>query len=154
MDRVFVCCRWDSLFPHATLKMRAIIGSDHSPLILDAGLDSPPLTSRFQFDASWLLVEGICNLISNKISSLLAPNRRSFRPMDDWHHCLYSLRKFFRGWARNRAAEARRRKSGLLDQISALHVLADGRGLSANEWQLRYDLEEALVQLHRHAEIY
>lgn len=154
LDRVFVCHNWDTLFPLALLKAKAIVGSDHAPLILDTGLQLPPNPPRFQFDASWLLSDGFCDLLSSKISALLSANRRSFGPMDDWHHCSYSLRKFLHGWACNHAAEERREKASLTNQISALDSLADGLGLSDQEWVLRFSLEDSLVQLHRQAEIY
>ena len=37
LDRVFLCPRWDSLFPRASLYAKCIICSDHTPLILDDG---------------------------------------------------------------------------------------------------------------------
>lgn len=40
-----------------------------------------------------------------------------------------------------------------MDQINSLDVMADGPGLSDQDWQTRYNLEEALMQLHRQAEI-
>ena len=47
LDRVLVCSNWDSLFPLATLKSKPIVGSDHAPLILDAGNHSTSSPSRF-----------------------------------------------------------------------------------------------------------
>ena len=77
---MFVCSSWDALFPRALLKARPIVGSDRSLLILDTGLESRIAPSRFQFDASWLLIDGFCDMISIKISSFLSAGRRSFRP--------------------------------------------------------------------------
>ena len=47
LDRVLVCSNWDSLFLLATLRSRAIVGLDHAPLILDAGIHSTSSPSRF-----------------------------------------------------------------------------------------------------------
>ena len=74
--------------------------------------------------------------------------------MDDWHFFSYNLSKFLRAWDRNRAAQAQRQKSVLLDQISPLDLLADGPSLSWDEWQLRYSLEDLLMQLHHQAKVY
>ena len=129
------------------------MGSDHSPLILDDGTRSVAFP-RFQFDASWLHVEGFADLIAQKISSFLSSNRRSFGPMDDWHQCSYFLRRFLRGWSKNHFAESRRDKARLVAQIGDLDTRADISGLSEVEWQLRYGLEKALLDIHRQEEVY
>ena len=153
LDRVFLCSRWDSLFPRAILRALAIVGSDHSPLILDDGTRSVSFP-RFQFDASWLLVEGFANLIAQKISSFLSSNRRSFGLMDDWHQFSFSLRRFIRGRSKNHFAESWRDKVRLYAQIGALDARVDDMGLSPAEWQIRYGLEEALLDIHRQEELY
>ena len=145
LDRVLVCSNWDSLFPLATLKSKAIVGSDHAPLILDAGIrpvSSPP---RFQFDASWLLIDGFIDLLGSKISGFLLAPHRSFGPLDDWHNCLALLRKFLRGWSCNQSAQDRREKALLLAQIEALDSRADVSGLSDSDWTLPFSLERSLM---------
>ena len=154
LDRVFLCPRWDSLFPRASLYAKCIIGSDHTPLILDDGSISLRPPARFQFDASWLAVDGFVDMVATKISLSLSSNARSFGPLDDWHSCSYNLRKFLKGWSRNRAAEDRRTKSFLEDQILSLDRAADSIGLSDDGWAVHYNLETALIQLHHQAEIY
>ena len=89
LDRVIVSVRWESLFPRALLKARPVVGSDHVPLVLDAGILALASSSRFQFDASWLVVEGFCDMLGSKMSSFLTSPRRSFGPLDDWHKLSY-----------------------------------------------------------------
>lgn len=89
LDHVFTSPLWDTLFQRTSLATLPHVGSDHSPLLLDLGVISASMTLRFQFDVSWLMVEGFCDLISGKIASLLASRVRSFGPMDDWHFCAY-----------------------------------------------------------------
>lgn len=113
--------------------------------MLDLGVLSSSVVRHFQFDASWLLVDGFCDLISGKIQSLLSSRARSFGPMDDWHFCSYQLRKFLKGWGHNRAAEARKHKTDLAEQVSALDAEADVSGLSEAGWQQRYALEELVM---------
>lgn len=72
LGRVFVCPKWDTLFPLDLLKAKPIVGSDHAHLILDAGLQNPSNPPRFQFDACWLLIDGFCVLLSSKILALLS----------------------------------------------------------------------------------
>lgn len=83
LDRVFVSSTWDVLFPRASLSALPSIGSDHSPLILDLGIISPNVARRFQFEASWLQLDGFCDMLSSKIQSLISSRSRSFGPMDD-----------------------------------------------------------------------
>ena len=104
---------------------------------------SPP--PRFQFDASWLLIDGFCDLLSSKISDFLLVSHRSFGPLDDWHKCSALLRKFLRGWSRNYSAQERRDKVSLMAQIEALDSRADVSGLSDTVWALRFSLERSLV---------
>ena len=130
LDRVFLGPRWDALFPRSYLLAKCIVGSDHTPLILDDGSNSLRPPARFQFDASWLYVDGFTEMVAAKISLLLSSNSRSFGPLDDWHSCSYDLRKFLRGWSRNRAAEDRCTKAFLENQILELDRAADSTGLS------------------------
>ena len=87
-------------------------------------------------------------MLATKISHPLSSNTRSFGPLDDWHYCSYNLRKFLRGWSRNRAAEDRRTKLFLEAQIASLDLATDTTGLSDDGWVVRYNLEAALMQLH------
>ena len=65
-----------------------------------------------------------------------------------------AIRKFLRGWSRNRSAEARWEKSSLEAQIAGVDTMADGYGLSEGEWSAWYALEAVLMQLHQQAAIY
>lgn len=132
-----MCDRWDSVFPRASLKARPAVGSDHVPLVVDAGLNSPLTSSHSQFDASWLLVEGFNDLLASKIAAFCNTTRRSFGPMDDWHKCAYELRKFLRGWSCNRAADLHKEKDDIESQLRALDSSADQFGLSASQWSVR-----------------
>ena len=154
LDRVFVSDRWDSLFPRALLKARPAVGSDHVPLVLDAGILPIATTSRFQFDASWLLIEGFYDMLGSRITTFLSSPLRSFGPLDDWHKLSYELRKFLKGWSRNRAAEAHKEKYSLESQIRDLDLIVDSCGLSSSQWATRYALEDALLMLHHQSEIY
>ena len=129
LDRVFICPRWDSMFPRASLTAKCIVGSDHTPLILDDGTISLRPPARFQFDASWLLVDGFCDILATKISNFLNSPRHSFGPMDDWHKCSYELHKFLRGWSGNRAADQRREKDALESQLRVWINLGISLGL-------------------------
>ena len=71
------------LFPRASLSSLPHVGSDHSPLILDLSVSAPTKTSRFQFDASWLMIDGFVEMVSENISSFLLSRTRTYGAMDD-----------------------------------------------------------------------
>jgi hypothetical protein len=64
------------------------------------------------------------------------------------------LRSFLKGWGANLKKEARAEKDSLLSQIKELDLLADGVGLSDEDWGWRYHLEDALVILYQREEEY
>jgi endonuclease/exonuclease/phosphatase family metal-dependent hydrolase len=55
LDRVLVSASWEGRFPLVSLCAETRIGSDHTPLILDSGDDSPldHLGSFFKMVGSW-----------------------------------------------------------------------------------------------------
>lgn len=108
LDRVLTCTAWDALFPRASLIALAHIGFDNTPLVLDSGERVVSISKRFQFESSWLLVDGFTTMFSAKISNLLASISRSFGPIDDWSYCPKLLIQFLWGWGRNRAADTHR----------------------------------------------
>jgi mannosylglycoprotein endo-beta-mannosidase len=64
------------------------------------------------------------------------------------------LRSFLKGWGANLKKEARAKKDSLVNQIKDLDMLADGVGLSEDEWGWRYHLEDLLVLLYQREEEY
>lgn len=154
LDRVLISLEWDSLFPRSSLIAESSIGSDHTPLLLDSGMLLPSPPRLFKFEASWLLVEGFIPLVSGKILELFLFTHRSFGPLDDWNFYSSNLRGFFRGWGRNHVASSLREKDRLLSCIKELDSTADLNGLDEAGWAHRYELENALLDIHRQEEVY
>jgi hypothetical protein len=67
---------------------------------------------------------------------------------------LSKLRSFLKGWGANLKKEARAEKDSLINQTKVLDELADGVGLSEDEWGWRYHLEDMLVLLYQREEEY
>ena len=59
-----------------------------------------------------------------------------------------------KGWGANVGQGIRERKKALLEGIQALDLRADATGLSADEWMLRYDLEDQLTVIYTDEEAY
>ena len=59
-----------------------------------------------------------------------------------------------KGWGANLGADLRGRKGALLDQIKVLDGLADGSGLSPDDWTRRYSLEASLMDIYKNEELF
>jgi hypothetical protein len=74
--------------------------------------------------------------------------------LDLWQLQSGKLRSFLKGWGANLKKEARAEKESLLSQIKDLDLLADGVGMSEEDWGWRYHLEDLLVLLYQREEEY
>ncbi|KAE8770245.1 hypothetical protein D1007_58051 [Hordeum vulgare] len=59
-----------------------------------------------------------------------------------------------KGWGANVGADLRARKGALLGQIKTLDDLADGPGLSPDDWIQRYSLDAELMGIFRSEELF
>ncbi|KAE8808716.1 hypothetical protein D1007_14799 [Hordeum vulgare] len=59
-----------------------------------------------------------------------------------------------KGWGANLGADLRARKGALLGQIKSLDDLADGAGLSPDDWTRRYSLDAELMGIFRSEELF
>ncbi|KAE8809300.1 hypothetical protein D1007_14083 [Hordeum vulgare] len=59
-----------------------------------------------------------------------------------------------KGWGANLGADLRARKGALLGQIKTLDDLADGPGLSPDDWTRRYSLDAELMGIFRSEELF
>uniref|UniRef100_A0A453SB05 Uncharacterized protein n=1 Tax=Aegilops tauschii subsp. strangulata TaxID=200361 RepID=A0A453SB05_AEGTS len=59
-----------------------------------------------------------------------------------------------KGWGANLGADLRARKGDLLDQIKVLDGLADGPGLSPDDWIRRYSLEASLMDIYKSEQLF
>jgi hypothetical protein len=154
LDRVFVSPTWEAAFPLCSLSSITRIGSDHNPLLLSSGEDTPTRQSRFFFQSWWLQVPGFGDSLAGKLSDFLSnygPHRGS---IDLWQFAARHARTFLKGWGANLGKERREFKASLLAQVADLDKLADQSGLDEEGWALRYHLEDQLVWLDKVEEEY
>jgi hypothetical protein len=119
-----------------------------------AGEEAPPRSNRFFFEKSWLSIPNFSNLICSKWGEFARDQRRCFDLLDLWQLQSGKLRSFLKGWGANLKKEAHAEKESLLSQIKDLDLLADGVGLSEEDWGWRYHLEDLLVLLYQREEVY
>jgi hypothetical protein len=63
IDRVFCNTELDAIFPLATTQALARLGSDHTPLLWDSGLNHTPKTTSYKFEKWCLLREDFRDLV-------------------------------------------------------------------------------------------
>ncbi|XP_073361240.1 uncharacterized protein [Aegilops tauschii subsp. strangulata] len=76
------------------------------------------------------------------------------RPSTPGNFCAKRSRQFMKGWGANVGRDIRERKKALLEAIQSLDLCTDAMGLSADEWMLRYDLEDQLTVIYTDEEAY
>jgi hypothetical protein len=102
LDRVLATVGWEEKYPLVTVRALTRAGSDHTPLLIDAG--SPAnigKNNHFSFELSWLRKEGFFEMVRNKWVSVSAGDS----PIDTWQNKIRCLRQFLRGWAQNMSGE-------------------------------------------------
>ena len=154
LDRVFASPEWDIHCPLASLRAITRIGSDHVPLLLSSENEHPPLLPRFRFETFWLRQPGFTAAVAARWREARDAPHRALSAVDSWHFCAKRSRQFMKGWGANLGRDIRERKRTLLEGIQALDLRADAAGLSAEEWMLRYDLEDQLSVIYSDEEAY
>jgi hypothetical protein len=59
------------------------------------------------------------------------------------------LPSFLKGWSANLGSDRKKEKALILSQIRVLDDRADSVGLSDNDWDLCYHLEECIVLIYQ-----
>ncbi|KAE8808995.1 hypothetical protein D1007_14421 [Hordeum vulgare] len=154
LERVFVSPQWEVMFPLYGLKAITQIGSDHTSLLFSSGDGSPPRSRRFRFETFWLEQPGFCELVRARWHLAVASPPCVFCAVDIWQHCAKMARQAMKGWGANLAADLRARKGALLGLIKTLDDLADGPGLSPDDWTRRYSLDADLMDIFRSEELF
>jgi hypothetical protein len=107
LDRVLASVEWEQKFPLVSARALTRSGSDHTPLLIDLG-DQAHLGNKAQFsyELSWLSEDGFYEMIKNEWEAI----HFGKDPLDLWQNRLRHLRRFLRGWAKNRSGKYKRRE--------------------------------------------
>jgi hypothetical protein len=136
MDRFLVSRDWEQRYPKVYVKSLTIVGSDHSPILLDDGMDSPQRRRIFIFEKVWLSNADVKKRITEKW-----PARGVEGVQEYWKRMKKDLRQLSKGMGANLDSQMKRRKKELLGRIEELDNKAEIHGLSEEEWKGRYNLE-------------
>jgi hypothetical protein len=150
LDRVLTSVEWEQKFPMVSVRALTRAGSDHTPILIDAGSQAHFGNKiRFTFELSWLEQEGFHEMVAAEWAA--GPVGKT--PIQTWQNKIRHLRRFLRGWAKNLSGKYKREKECLLAIIDALDIKAESAPLSPNERNDLKTANEKLNKLRRDEEI-
>jgi hypothetical protein len=91
-------------------------------------------------------------VFNNIAETFLSHRYRS--AFDMWQAVIPNLRKILRSFGANVRGEYRRRKGELLRKIKSLDENVEINETEDDDWVKRYDLEEELIRVYNHKEVY
>jgi hypothetical protein len=154
LDKFLVSTEWEERFPLCFSKGLTRVGSDHCPIVLDSGENNLNKSHYFFFENNWLLHQGFRPLISQKWTKLKDRRPEGSYSMDGWHGSLVSIRRFLRGWNRQKRGEQNKIKHDLLLKLKNLDAVLDMNDKLPLNWNERYRVERKLEQVYHMEEVY
>ena len=140
---------WEQKFPLATVQALTRTGSDHTPLLIDAGIQAHlGNVARFSFELSWHRMEGFFDMIAAEWAAFTKGNS----PIEVWKNKIRHLRRFLKGWAKNQSGKYKVEKEKLLRIINDLDVKAESALLSVSERATLRQAQDRISSLRRDEE--
>jgi hypothetical protein len=94
LDRVLASVEWEQKFPLISVRALTRSGSEHTPLLIDAGIQAHVGNkARFAFELAWLEQDGFYELVAAEWAA--GPVGKS--PIQTWQNKIRHLRRFLRG---------------------------------------------------------
>lgn len=98
LDRVLVSTDWELHFPRASVLAHSRDVSDHTPLILNTGDDTPAYSPpSFKMELGWFLREGFKEMVTD----IWTKDYGGLTAIERWQNKIRKLRQYLRGWAKN-----------------------------------------------------
>lgn len=110
LDRVLFSMDWEEKFPLSISWCLTRVGSDHSPILVDNGVNLPVRPRYFFFDQQWLLVEEFNQLVEDVWREAEERSPEDCYSLDTWHGCVVMLRTKLKGWNIRRMGEQKKEK--------------------------------------------
>jgi hypothetical protein len=146
LDRVLATAEWEQKFPLVSVRALTRSGSDHTPLLLDSGMQAHRGNKAlFSFELSWLRKDGFIDMVKKEWESISYGNS----PIEIWQNKIRHLRLFLRGWSRNLSSEYKKEKERLLNIINTLDLKAETTPLNDSERDAMRVANEKVLNLRR-----
>jgi hypothetical protein len=140
---------WEQKFPLVSVRALARSGSDHTPLLIDSGEQAHlGNKAQFSFELSWLREDGFHEMIKREWNASVSGSS----PIEIWQNKIRHLRRFLRGWTKNRSGAYKKEKERLLSLIDELDIKAETIPLLAAERDVLCSANDSLAKLRREEE--
>jgi hypothetical protein len=124
-------------------------GSDHTALLIDSGEQAHlGNKAQFSFELSWLREDGFHELIAAEWEAYTKGNS----PIDIWQNKIRHLRRFLKGWAKNRSGVYKKENERLMILIDELDIKAESSPLGDAERVALRNANDCLCKLRREEE--
>jgi hypothetical protein len=98
---------WEQKYPLVTVRALSRTGSDHTPLLITSGKQAHLGNKHlFSFELSWIREDGFAEMIEKEWNSVV----KGGSPIEIWQNKIRHLRRFLKGWARNRSGRYKKEK--------------------------------------------
>ncbi|WVZ91838.1 hypothetical protein U9M48_037961 [Paspalum notatum var. saurae] len=150
LDRALMSSEWDFKYPLVIIHALDRGVSDHTPLLLDTGTSAFVGCNRqFKLELSWIS----CEEFNDKVIELWKRPAKGKNSVQRWNNKLSTLRRYLRGWERNKKGIYRQQKAACQDKIIDLDVADEKRDLNEEEQHLLAQSRDQLAALLREEEI-
>ena len=149
LDRVLATTEWEQKFPLVSVQALTRAGSDHTPLLVDSGVQAHlGNTARFSFELSWLRMEGFYEMVAAEWANYV----KGDSPIEIWQNKIRHLRRYLKDWAKNQSGKYKKEKERLLQIIDDLDIKAESTPLSVGERAALKEANEKICSLRRDEE--
>jgi hypothetical protein len=149
LDRIFTSVQVESPYPLMYVRTLPRVISDHSPILIDFGLQQVKVDRLFRFELCWFLRDDLREVIEKVWSKNYIG--RSF--LDRWQNRNRRLRQMLKGWNLNYVWFYKKQKNVLVEAIDKIDKDSEVNGLSLDNYVLRKHFDEDLHRIYKEEEV-
>ena len=118
IDRIFCTTEFDASFPMASSRVLPRVGSDHTPVVWESGVEQRSRKSSFKFEKWWLIRE----YFSELVRKIWFEPTGSSCPLESWKIKIRRFRKATKGWSSNIEVNLESIRRALWNDMSPMYL--------------------------------
>jgi hypothetical protein len=143
IDRIFCNTELDAFFPLASSQAYTRLGSDHTPILWDLGINHVHKPPSYKFEKWWLLREDFNGLV---IKYWQAPTK-STSTIDRCQEKIRRFRKTTKGWSKNIEVDLRQLQKEMMEEIDFLDIKSEATELLDSKKQRMKEISLEMQKL-------
>jgi hypothetical protein len=149
LDRFFSTTKFDQAFPLASVQALPRLGSDHTPVLWDAGIGQFPKSVSFKIEKWWFLRSDFVEVVEKSWNQ----QTKGVKAIDIWQEKIRRLRQVTKGWSCNIEAELRKLKRDMMLEYDILDIKSESDELSDCEKSRMKAIHEEMSRIWLKEEI-